>query len=214
MTMKNVEGTDDAREVLGTLADNVRARAEVASDLLRGLVIEATDVNIGARAALRAIDDEVEVLTEEAQQLAQVVRHEPPAAPPPAAAPAPPVVVQPQAVPVVIAPAADPPTVVGGAPTPEPNEPGFWHLRSWSILQWIMAIVGALIGLLVASQTNGFEHFHGLGRGFFAAAWFIVLIIAGFGIGGVVGFLLDLLVARLPHRPPARQRRTVSQQQP
>lgn len=72
MSMHNVD-TSGARQSLVGVASAVRERARALSAELADKSVEAKDVEVGARAALQAIDDEVSTLSEEAGQLNAVL---------------------------------------------------------------------------------------------------------------------------------------------
>lgn len=188
MSMANVPGTNEVRESLATVAESTRQRArEIAANLTR-LVVETTDIEIGSRAALRAVQDDHEVIAEEAAQLTAVIGGTPPVPPPapPAVTPVPPAA--PAASQTVVLP--PPPTAHACATATAINgSTVLFNVRRYSGVQWFLAIIGALIGMVVArySYHSLFGNIHNDWGGFLIALWFAGIVTLGFGLGGYVG---------------------------
>lgn len=65
--------------------------------------------------------------------------------------------------------------------------------RTWSGVSWFFAILGALIGIVVASFTWHplFSGIHGFGRGLLVVLWHIALTAFGFFGGGWLGWNIE-----------------------
>jgi hypothetical protein len=152
MTMQNVEGTGEARDALSALAYNTLTRAQTLGEELQQLAREAGNINIGARAALRAVDDDVEWRTEEGNQLRHVLGATP-------SEPAATVVDSPAVLPAPTGPAVNLPPPAGQptAQLPAAQRPDratrVIRVRDWTALQWVLACIGAIGGLIVGAST-------------------------------------------------------------
>lgn len=60
-------------------------------------------------------------------------------------------------------------------------------VREFTILQWLLAIIGALVGLRVGIATDDFGDAEGFARGVIQTVWVVGLILLGFGLGGLIG---------------------------
>lgn len=62
--------------------------------------------------------------------------------------------------------------------------------RDW--MQWIGAVLGALVALMIALSTDGFGP-KGFIHSVIATVWVIVILIVGFGFGGLIGHTVERL---------------------
>jgi hypothetical protein len=63
------------------------------------------------------------------------------------------------------------------------------------LLQWVLALLLALVGLVIGLTTGGFGHASGAGRAFVETVWTIGLTVLGFGLGGLLGRRIDDVLA-------------------
>lgn len=65
------------------------------------------------------------------------------------------------------------------------------RVQDFTVLQWVLAVIGAFIGLWIGVNTK----IDGNATGFMAAVlnffWCIGLVIGGFGLGGLIGHMLN-----------------------
>lgn len=178
MSTENIrEEAEVAIEALDRLAEAARKRdADIAHER-EALRQKRANVVVGARAAMRHVDDKDNALVEEQGQYCEMVEGETveeeqpaPPPPPPPAEPAP-------------APATTEPNALVGLAN--------W-VRDFTVLQWVLAIAGALAGLLVGTQTHDFgENLPGVVDGLVSVVWVVGLVVLGFGLGGLLGSLFS-----------------------
>ena len=92
-----------------------------------------------------------------------------------------------------VPPAQAPTTVEVVPPAQAPAAPHVMDVRCWTPVQWLLAVVGALVGVVVATQTWSplFADIPGPGRGLLVTLWYISLVGLGFGSGGWIGSRVD-----------------------
>lgn len=202
MTTENLEGIDELIADQSARADQWRQRA---ADLLAArtqLDEDNAKAQANAQMVLRAITqhyaDKAVPLDHEIEQVAGIVNG-------PAVLPAPPASV---IEPVAPAPAPEP-EPVPPVPAVEPAPPApatppaattqvnvFVATRQWignfTVLQWFLALVGALIGFYLGVAHHGFNHtVPGIGKALVAIVWTVGLTDLGFGLGGFIGGLFN-----------------------
>jgi hypothetical protein len=103
---------------------------------------------------------------------------------------------------------ATPGTPRHAAPTPDPPTPAagtravahhhVFDVRHWSEVQWVLAVLGLIVGLIVAACTWHplFEGIHGPGRGVAVTFWWIALPLFGFFSFGWMGSYVDRALNR------------------
>lgn len=65
-------------------------------------------------------------------------------------------------------------------------------VRQWTGLQWLFAIFGTIIGLVVANVSYGmYDDIVGFGRGLLVTLWFVFVAGLGFFLGGFIGSFED-----------------------
>jgi len=210
------EETKAARASLGKLAAASRARAGEVRKELEGLEKETSNVLIGARGAVRAIEDDREVVLEELGQLKEILGTAEPVSSTPPTPPVPPV--QPPPVAVVPQPDVHPVPVVPVTPVchPDPNptqqQPAViapapananataiavvnqHDPRNWTGVQWLLALIGLLVGVMVWSfwpEWPGRNIGNSGVKTFVNFVWFIAHGCVGFFIGGFIGSVID-----------------------
>jgi hypothetical protein len=64
-----------------------------------------------------------------------------------------------------------------------------WNPRDWSVLQWIMAFIGLIIGMLIARLTYHpvWDDITGVGHNVAVFFWFVAIMGACFFAGGLLG---------------------------
>lgn len=84
--------------------------------------------------------------------------------------------------------AGNPPTSVI-PPTAPPPARNNADPRLWRGIGWLWAIIGAVLGLIVARVTYGFmwSNVHNEAHSTLVVLWFVALILAGFFTGGFIG---------------------------
>lgn len=205
------EEAEAARRTLGQLARRVGERRRDVRRELQGLETETDHVLIGARGALRAIDDDREVALEELDQLDEIFDgpDEPevpaptppgPLTPPPAPPWVPPVPPTP--------PVDDGPVIIAPPPVDDgDDEPDdivvirrWWNIRDWSGVQWFLAVIGLILAIIVARFTweplVG-DDIVGFARGAIATIWWIALMGLGFFGGGFIGSFFNRQVVEV-----------------
>jgi len=189
MSMQNVEGFDELMTGLLTLEANLRKR---------GKDLEAQDAGqarqaIGLAAAEQRLREDRQATAEEAAQIEEVrARAEqllnPPAPPADAA--------------TEEVPAPDTEVVVEtpeGDPTQEQNVHVHTNVfitfinwvRGFTLLQWVLALIGMLVGLRIGLVTDDFGDATGTARTVIQVVWVTGLTILGFGLGGWIGSLIE-----------------------
>lgn len=205
----NIEGLDGIDELIGKIGPRVTQRRKQIETDRTGRITHEANLALGVaaamkrsrnkRAALDEEDDELDDIERMAGALIDAANGQVPEAevsqtpdpvpaivtieditptPEPEPAPIPEVVPEPtceQPVPVVVR-RTNVVTFLGG---------------SWSRLCWFLALIGLVIGLIVASATTGFDKFTGTGHAWFTFAWIIGLCGVGFFGGGFFGTLID-----------------------
>jgi len=106
-----------------------------------------------------------------------------------------------------------PPVVIQTPATPAATTPTLLtrlNPRGWSWMQWLFAILGAFVALIVFSNTRGWlpdlaDVSNGTLNWLFRAGWVIAGTAVGFFGGGLLGARLDqrLAVRRAANNPPA-----------
>ena len=217
MSVRNITDIPQARDLLTTTAKGVRERVEAAKAESLALDKTETDVKIGAAAVLQGIADDREPLIEEIGQLQgildsirsaapAVVTPEPapaplpvPAPPAPAPEPEPEPAPAPLPVPAPPAPAPEPAAddLLAQEPAPGLEGPRFnANPRHWSLLQWLLAILGLFIGALVARITVGLVFWVANDpaawiKTILGTVWYLGWIGVGFFGGGLIGYHLQ-----------------------
>jgi hypothetical protein len=193
MTTENLTGLDALVKANKAVADSARKRGqdvqEAAQDELRAQDERMADHAIAGRVMVQRHRDDMKVLNEEAGQMAFILNgtdNDSDDTPSPEPDPEPEVVDQ-------DSDNGNPPTVVVPAvPEPEPQaQPrNNGDPKNWRGIAWFWALVGAVIGAIVARVTydpmweNADNHdWHSV----LVVLWFIVLIAAGFFSGGWFG---------------------------
>lgn len=226
MSTANIPGLTAQRAAARRTASNVRGRATSIRKELEDLEKEENDVHVAAAAMLEDIANDKDPLLEEAEELTRIlgartatpVQQRPvvaTAAPvQPVTTPAAPVVVPPvvQQTPVTPAPV---PTVtqpvVVVAPAATPAQRSVFDPRHWTFVQWLCAIILALVALKIGLDTkdwlaNRFD-VHGKAAWFVQVIWTIAVTATGFFGGGWLGrAITDRYAARRAARqqnPPA-----------
>lgn len=65
-------------------------------------------------------------------------------------------------------------------------------VRRWTGMQWVLAILGIIIGLVVANVTyDMYDDINGFGRGLLVTLWFVFVAGFGFFLGGYIGSYVD-----------------------
>ena len=85
------------------------------------------------------------------------------------------------------------------APKPKKDEPTkvvkvthVTNVRDWTGIQWLLAVIGAIIALLIASATRGvFGDIDGIARGTLVFFWFVFVTLTGFFGGGLLGTFIN-----------------------
>lgn len=198
MTTKNLRGLDALVAANKVVADSARARgrkleadgrAEQASHEQ-----EMADHAIARRALIQQHSDVMRELDEEAGQVAYVLNgddsddnssDEP--EPEPASAPQPPTCTDHDDDNGGNTHVNNPPVPPDPAPPRNNRDP-----RTWRGIAWLLALVGAFIGLIVARFTYDpmWHAVKGASYGWFVVLvilWFVALILAGFFTGGWIG---------------------------
>lgn len=194
MSTENIaEEAEEARRALGQAAAATRRRAQEVRDAMRGLDVERNNVVIGARAAMRSIDDENEELEEEVEQLRSILEGIDLAPRPTRMVPR----AEEEAAnddDIIVQPAPPIPTPVPVVnPDDAPRRPHRANPRRWRFWAWLFAIAGLLVCMMVAS--NSWEplvgDISGFGRGMLATCWWVGWTGLGFFGGGVIGSTID-----------------------
>ena len=196
MSVRNITDIPQARDLLTTTAKGVRERVEAAKAESLALDKTETDVKIGAAAVLQGIADDREPLIEEIGQLQGIldsIRSAAPAVVTPEPAPAP------LPVPAPPAPAPEPAAddLLAQEPAPGLEGPRFnANPRHWSLLQWLLAILGLFIGALVARITVGLVFWVANDpaawiKTILGTVWYLGWIGVGFFGGGLIGYHLQ-----------------------
>jgi hypothetical protein len=214
MSTENLEGLDEGiDELLGKVASKVTSRRSAIRKERDGRRKHETHIALGAAAALQRSRDKRAVLDEEEEQLDNIQRmagalleaaegteteepaqaaehvHEEPAPSPPEPPVVAPVAGPPPPPPEAV---AEPTAVIPAVEEVAVVEPPLMDFREWNGWQWLAAILGAIIGFIVARYTWHplLGGIHGLGRGFLAVFWWVGMIILGFGLAGYVAFTI------------------------
>jgi hypothetical protein len=194
MSMHRVsEKTEEARKVLGQLANNVVQAQTQAKKDLAGLDEETDKVLIAARAAIEAIDNQRQPLLEELDELSFVIegeeeavdQTEPPAAPAAVVAePAPAPVVEPK--PVRVPPAVDMTEV-------NTTKQRVLNPLIWSGFQLLFVAIGLLVSLIYANDhyEDAGSHIHGDWSWVFTLLYFIAVLGIGMLIGSLIGIYVE-----------------------
>lgn len=186
------EEAEAARKTLGQLARRAAARHREVQRELEGLATEEDNVLVGARGALRAIEDDRQVVVEELGQLVEIL--DAPGDADNQVEPEVPIFVQPRPE----EPAPEP--ISTPAPADDEHDDdsdvviiNYWNPQTWSGIQWLLAIIGLMVGLMVASATwdNLVNGINGFGRGLISTAWWLALSGLGFFGGGFIGSLFN-----------------------
>ncbi|MEK7602959.1 MAG: hypothetical protein AAB459_01810 [Patescibacteria group bacterium] len=188
MTAKNVKEGVAARRVSNrVIAGDTRTRAQELAEALLALEAEQRnderDDEIARRVSAAVFNEEREPLTEEAGQVAGFLGVTPStSAPAPVDTPTPPAPTPTTTTPVAVV-----------APDAAPRCPSRLDPHHWGFLGWLFAIIGAIIGAVVASNTWSplVDDISGFGRGLLTTMWWIGLIGFGFFGGGALGCLID-----------------------
>lgn len=187
MSMRNIDVTGRL-ESAAKVADTVHERAREVQKDLKGVVNHEALEKVAHWATMQALDEQGTELREELGQLTSVIDGPQPE---PAAKALVPIVETP-----ALAPAPVPaPVVVDEVPVPAATvrDASGRYLPNWSLLQWVLAAAGAVIGLYAAFSVydsitndlpNGWDTF-------FNIIVFVSLICAGFFGGGVLGSWID-----------------------
>lgn len=196
MTMKQIPRTGEARTVLSAVASDVRKRDREVDEVVKQLEQEEKDVQIGTRATVLAIHEDLDVLLEERRQLRiakgdplpqETPANESAAASPPAARPAAP----------APAPQAEPATPALGTPAAVPprrqRRARHFVVQDWTAANWLLALILSLIGLVIGLIVARYTYrpisggLHGAQRAAFDTFWWLGWGVLGFGIGGYLG---------------------------
>lgn len=193
MSTKNIPGAEDARKHFGQLASQVRNRVREIGRNIDGLGREVENIEIGARLAKQAVQDDREVLEEEREQLKGVLNG-PPVEKPPAPTPVPPAPAAAQAPP-------EQPKPEAAAPAPQPAPASQPAQRSsmarhlmWALL--LAAAFGILAFWLSSRNVETIARFAS-GDGQFSRNdifQFLVVAVAtlsGIFLGGYIGSKID-----------------------
>lgn len=199
-----------ARKALGQVASAARKRSSELANKRRGLQRERDNLAVGVRAAMRDIDNEDNALEEEEQKLSEILEGLPepivevseptvasftPRATPPAEI----VVMEPEAPALrttLPPPEPEPATAESELPrrvTEQTNNAQqrvveIIDVRRWTSPQWLVAVLGAIIGLVVANATHGmYDDIEGFGRGLLVFLWFVFMTGFGFFLVGYGG---------------------------
>ncbi len=203
MTTKNLNLPAELDAELGRIADQVRKRNGEAKKEIEGERRHQGNLALGVAALIQKSQDKIALTEEEQAQLDAITRR---AArllassdddgddEGPVPTPEPPVLVLPPVPPVATPDPLDDtprtprePVVVEPPTTPTPVV-HVLDVRRWSVWQWVLAFVGAIIGLLIASASDQ-EIFSG--NGFGQTLWIIALMGFGFFGGGAIGSTFD-----------------------
>lgn len=193
MTTINLKGLSEflsqADQANGAIADAVEARAaQVLQDQSTAETMKARAdrrAAIAARAREQKLIDETAARDEEAAQLRFILQGA-------AVIPAPtPAVVQPDPTPTAVMAATVPPQEP--APEPTPTGPHPLNVRHWTLIQWLLAVFGAIIGIVVARITNEllFGGLHGVWQGITGFLWLFLLAGFFFFLLGAIGAAID-----------------------
>lgn len=205
MSTENIrEEVEAARKALGKLDVARTQRLVEIRRARKGLATERARAKEAYETLEQSFDDQEGTLDEEESQLAGTP-DEAPAAPAPPVEPEPAEEIPPTPEPTEIAPEPEPPAPpdvveppTEPAPAAPPVETVVVHhhvldVRTWTQLQWLFAIGLALMGLVLAAATDQkmVDDVVGFGRGFIIFVWWTGLISLGFGLGGMVGWLIE-----------------------
>lgn len=209
MSTRNIPQLPQIRGQLQATAGHVRDRSRQVRAKLEELDRTEDDVRVGTAAVLQSIDDDRAESLEEAEQLAAILRQaagvessgdvsetsprensdasatvfdqDEEGTEPPAAREAP------RSEPAVVSP---PTEVVVVTPRRNHSDPREWQDAP---LAWILAILGALIGIVVASNTweDVVDDLDGFARSLIATLWWIGIVGIGFFGGGTLGSWLS-----------------------
>ncbi len=196
MSVRNIKQLPQTRGMLVATAKQVRERVAAVQAESLALAVAETDVRIGTAAVLQSIEDDRTPLDEEIGQLQAILNTIRPAAPvvvvpEPAPEPAPAPVPEPAPAPVP-EPAAD--DLLAQEPAPGPEGPRFnANPRHWSLLQWLLAILGLFIGALVAKMTVEILFWIANNptawiKDVLGTIWYVGWIGVGLFSGGLIGF--------------------------
>ena len=200
MTTKNLNLPADLDQKLGELAEQVRKRQSETTKEIEGQKRHQGNLALGVSTLIQRSNDRIEAVKEEQSQLDAIERRaarllaaeddgddegiEPTPAPP--APPAPPVAVpdpldDTPRTPRPVTHVTEPPTT----PTPVVH---VLDVRRWTVWQWLLAFIGAIIGLVIAAATDQvvFD-----GNGFGQFLWVIAVTGTGFFGGGAIGSSFD-----------------------
>ncbi|CAN5409709.1 hypothetical protein BH09PAT4_BH09PAT4_01590 [soil metagenome] len=203
MTTKNLKGLqeilDAADEANAEIENLATARAKEILEDQRKAEKKKTDADrraaIAARARQLKFDDDSAERDEEAGQMKFILDPTPAPEPEPEPDPEPQAPVEPAPAPAPVDHDAtgNPPTAVVPVvmPAPEPTPPrNNVDPRNWRGIAWLLAIMGAVIGLIVARVTYGpmwsnvnSDTWHTV----LVVLWFVALTAAGFFSGGWFG---------------------------
>ncbi|MCE7936859.1 hypothetical protein DYH10_03700 [Candidatus Saccharibacteria bacterium CPR2] len=206
MSTENIPGLEELEELLGRAGAAAAARRGKLRKEQDGRVRHERNLAIGAAASIQRSRDKRAQLDEEDAQLDEIERRaarllddvkepeeEPLAPPEPEPEPAP----------------LTPPTGWNGEedenPPEEPDDDGeedathvvvpvtphVIDVRHWSMLQWLLAFAGLIVGLVVASATAGLDDLSGAGHGWFTFGWYLAVSGVGFFGGGLIGALIE-----------------------
>lgn len=191
-----------AAEVERLAEENEKKRQETESQrdaALRALEIASRRVRQQAKDNLAELEDEFEVIDEEAGQLAYILNGESddePVAPAPVSEPAPEPVVVP------VAPAPEPPPVLfddlaDREPEPERTQAmSRINPRNWGWLSWVLAVLLAIIAYKIGDSLYH-DYDNNVKQVFLWLAYKPAITVAGFLVGGTLGsYLQDYLERR------------------
>lgn len=223
MTTENIKGLEGIEELIGKISTDVASRPNKIREELKGRDRHERNLALGAAAAMQKSLDKRALLEEELEQMNNIGRmadsflvalkapsasaaddnddtRAVPAAP--ASAPATPA----PTVPVAPAPAPAPPvddTLVAPAPVVRDTPANvnvfvatYNTVRNFTWIQWILAVIFALIGLRIGLATDDFGFSSGPGYWLKEVLWLTGATLAGFAIGGFLGSLIDDFRAR------------------
>lgn len=213
MSTKNIEGLDEMRDSLRVTAASVQERAiELEKEVRqrrRKMVEDDQHAEIVRRLLAQDHVDHLDVLREEHAQLDGILGNTPEPTKPPASSEDEVDEDEPTAVRRRVPTPAPEPTPVQTEPEPEQHHCchghdtvvhdrpvrviNVWGVRNWSVLQWLLAVLGLIVFLAISVNTTGVfddvntDWLHDT----LVVLWVVLMSVFGFFAGGLIGALID-----------------------